>query len=292
MVSSTVIMQSIVSGILLGAIYGLVTVGLTLIFGVMGTINFAHGEFLMMGMYTSWVLFSTWGVDPYVSLVVVIPTMFVLGALVQKFILNPNIDQPHANQLLITLGLSLVLGNGALLIFKGDYRSVMVDYGRTTLAVGGVVISLTRLVALGATVVACAVLFLVLKRTDIGKKLRACAEDRDAAALMGINVKRMYIIAFGLGTVCTGVAGTLLTPNFYIFPGIGLLFVMTSFIVMVLGGMGNFAGALVGGLIIGLAESLAAIFGPPALRTVVSNAIFVLVLWFRPQGLFGRRRGL
>lgn len=292
MVSSTVIMQGIVSGILLGAIYGLVTVGLTLIFGVMGIINFAHGELLMAGMYTSWLLFSTWGVDPYVSLVVVIPVMFILGALIQKFILNPNIDQPHANQLLITLGLSLIVTNAALLILKADYRSVTVSYGRATLALGGVSISLTRLVAFGAAAALSVILYLVLKTTDIGKSLRACAEDRDAAALMGINVKRMYIVAFGLGSICTGAAGTLLTPNFYIFPGIGLLFVMTAFIVMVLGGMGNFVGALLGGLIIGLAESLAAVFGPPALRTVVSNAIFVLVLWFRPQGLFGKKKGL
>jgi branched-chain amino acid transport system permease protein len=292
MVSSTVIMQGIVSGLLLGAIYGLVTVGLTLIFGVMDIINFAHGEFLTVGMYATWLLFRTWGVDPYVSLVVVIPLMFVLGAAIQKLVLNPNIDQPHANQLLITLGLSLIIMNTMLLIFKADYRSVSVPYGRATLTLGGVSISLTRLVAFGAAAMLSTVLYLILKTTDIGKSLRACAEDRDAAALMGINVKRMYVVAFGLGSICTGVAGTLLTPNFYIFPGIGLLFVMTAFVVMVLGGMGNFVGALIGGLIIGLAESLAAVFGPPALRTVVSYGIFVLVLWFRPQGILGKKKGI
>lgn len=285
----TLLWQACVSGVLLGGVYALVALGLTLVFGVMRIINFAHGALVMLGMYATYYLHVGLGVDPYLSALLVGPAAFGLGLGLQRGIIQPNLGAPESNLLLLTLGLALFLENLALVAFGSDPRSLRVAYAGRTLHLGEAVVTLPRLIAFGASVGLAVALWLFLRHTDTGKALRAAAEEREGALLLGIDVRRLYRFAFGLGAALAAVAGTLVAPFLYAAPDVGDVFNVLAFVIVVLGGMGSFVGALLGGFIVGLARSLGAALLPGSLAELPVFGLFVLVLLFRPAGLFGRR---
>jgi branched-chain amino acid transport system permease protein len=283
-----VLTQTLVSGLLLGGVFALVAIGLTLIFGVMKILNFAHGDFLMLGMYFAYFLAAVFGVDPYVSAVAALPLFFGLGWLVQTWLIRPVLKAPETIQILVTVGLSLFLQNLALYLFSPDFQSLKVPYGSNTLSLAGASVSMVRLAAGVVAVGASIGLYFFLARTDTGKALRACAEERLGAMAVGIDVERMYKVAFGLGIACVALAGVLMTPFFYISPQVGLPFTLTAFVVVVLGGLGSLPGALVGGLVIGLIESLGEFLMPsPSMKQIATFSVFLVILLLRPQGLMG-----
>ena len=284
------ILQALFSGLLNGGIYSLVAVGLTLIFGVMRIINFAHGSLMMLGMYVSYWLFVLWGVDPYLSLIASGSVLFAVGVLIEAVLVSPVLEAPEHDQLLLTLGISLVIENLALFLWKADPRTVTVPYLAVAPMVGGIMISSPRVIAFVVSLAFTAGLYVFLKRTDLGKAIRAVSQDREGALTVGINMRRIYALAFGIGCACVGAAGSLVVPFYAVDPYVGGVFVITAFVVVVLGGMGNFGGALLAALIVGLAESVAAVFIPAAMKQIVMYTIFVVVLLFRPQGLFSGRR--
>jgi len=288
---SGLLLQAVVSGLLLGGVYGLVASGLTLIFGVLRIINFAHGAVMMLAMYASYWLWVGLGMDPYLSVLLTAPAFFALGIVLQRVVIEPNRDAAEHNQLLLTLGLALFLENLALVLWQGDFRTLRVPYANASFVVGEALVEVSRLVAAAGAVAIALALLVFLRHTDVGKAIRALSEEREGAMLVGIDVGRIRAVAFGIGCACAAVAGALITPFFYIAPDVGESFNIMAFVVVVLGGMGNFLGALLGGLIVGLAESLGAAILPGSLKQFVVFVIFVLVLLFRPQGLFGGARG-
>jgi len=280
--------QLVINGILLGGIYALISVGLTLIWGVMQIVNFAHGEYLMLGMYATFWLFYLFGMDPYVSLFFVAPLLFLLGLLTHRVVIRPILDAPHVAQIFATVGVSIILQNLAQVLWKADYRSVPIHYGISNLKVAGLIISFPRLVAFAITLAMVIALFLFLKKTYLGKALRATADNKRAAQLMGIDVGRLYYLALGIGNACVGIAGGILVPMYSVFPTVGQYFVLTAFVVVVLGGMGSMTGALIGGLIIGVVEAFSGFYLAPALKEVVYFLVFILILVFKPSGLMGK----
>jgi branched-chain amino acid transport system permease protein len=287
---STLVAQAIVSGLLIGGVFALIALGLTLIFGVMKIINFAHGDFLMLGMYFSFFLSVMAGMNPYISALLSLPLFFALGWVIQARLIRPVLDAPENIQILATVGISLVLQNAALFMFSPDFQSLRLSFGAQTFSVAGVAVSYVRLIACVVSLSTAAGVFLFLSRTDTGKALRACAEQQTGAMVVGIDVGRMYKIAFGLGTACVALAGVLMTPFFYIAPQVGLPFTLIAFVTVVLGGLGSVPGALVGGLIIGVVESLGEILLPsPSMKQMATFSVFLLILLVRPQGLLGGR---
>lgn len=283
---ATVLAQVAVSGLLLGGVYALISIGLTLIFGVMRVVNFAHGEFLMIAMYATFWLFHLYGMDPYVSIVLVAALLFLVGILTQMSIVRPILRGSPAMQIFATVGLSIVLQNAALVFWKADYRSVDTPYARAVLSVGPLQVGVSRLTAFLVALAITVALFYFLKRTYLGKAIRCVAQDRTAALLMGINISRINMITFGIGAALVGVAGAILMPIYPAFPTVGTYFVLIAFVVVVLGGMGNVTGAFLGGLIIGLVEAFSG-FYVPALKEAVYFVVFIMVLLIRPTGLFG-----
>lgn len=287
-----VLIQTTVSGILVGGLYALIAVGMTLVFGVMRIINLAHGEFLMVGMYITYSLFTWWGVDPYVSIFASIPVLFVLGALIQKWLISPVIRAraPEENQILLTAGIGLVLTNIALLIYSPNYHTVLTSYSNATVSVHNISISLPLLWDFLLSIGITGLLYLFIMKTDLGISIRAVAQNFDSARLMGINTGRIMNVTFGIGCALVGAAGSLLMPLYYVFPSIGGLFTLKAFIVVVLGGMGSALGALVGGITLGVVESLGATYISTGLKDVLGFAIFVIVLVLKPSGLVGKTR--
>ena len=282
------LIQLTINGLLLGGIYALISIGLTLIFGVLEIINFAHGEFLMLSMYAAYWLFHLYGIDPYLSLLIILPGFFLMGLAVQRINIQPIINAPPLNQIFMTVGLSMVMQNAALFFWKADYRTVRTAYSALTLKTSGLIVSLPRLTAFFLAMTVVAALLIFLKKTYTGKAIRALAQQRRAAMLMGINVYWTYQVAFGIGIACVGAAGAMLIPIYYAFPTVGSLFVLVAFVVVVLGGYNSLIGSLVGGLIIGIIEAFSGFFLSPHLKEAVYFVIFILILLFRPSGLFGR----
>ncbi len=285
----TTFLQALITGILMAGIYALVGIGLTLIFGVVRIVNFAHGEFVMLGMYITFWLWKLWGVDPYVGLLLTMPVMFCFGVLVQRFLLQPILRAPDLAQIFMTVGLGVILSNAALLCFTADFRSVKIAYAEWVWRLGEVAVPMPRLFAFIGALLLAGLLTVFLRKTDMGKALRAVAQDREVSMLLGINPERMYLLAVGLGAALAGAAGGLIVPFFYVFPTVGVIFGLVAFVVVILGTLGSVEGAMLAAFIVGVAESLGILFAGADLGLVVVFAILVVVLVFRPSGLMGAR---
>jgi branched-chain amino acid transport system permease protein len=285
-----VLMQSILSGILIGGVYALTGVGLTLIFGVMRVINFAQGELVMVGMYATFWVFVLLGLDPFVSVLVTMPVLFLLGAILQRSLINRVLDALPQNQILLTIGIGLVLSNVAMLAFTSDYRILSTSYSSSSVALGAMRLSTPLIYCFLITAAITAALYWFLVKTDMGHAIRATAQDRDAAQLMGVNVRTMAVFAFGLGAALAGAAGALVAPIYYIYPQVGGAFTLKAFVVVVLGGMGSIIGATLGGVLIGVAESVSATYIGSGWKDLCVYVIFLLVLLLKPSGLLGKSR--
>lgn len=283
-------LQALISGILIGGVYALIGIGLTIIFGVMRVINFAHGDIMMIGMYLTYNLFTILGIDPFVSVIICIPLMFLFGGLLQKIFINRVLNALPQNQILLTIGLGLIMSNTMMLIYTSDYKILTTSYSSSSFTIGGISISEPLAISFLITAAITALLYWFLLKTDMGQAIRATAQDREAAQLMGINVKRMSIIAFGLGSALAGTAGALISPTYYIFPQVGSTFTLKAFVITVLGGMGSIVGATLGGIIIGVAESLGAVYVSSGWKDVIVFVLFIMVLLFKPSGLMGKSR--
>jgi len=286
----TIIGAAVINGILMGGIYTLVASGLTLIYGVLHIINFAHGSMLMVAMFGVFYLVTKLGVDPYLSLIVTMPSMFVMGYVLYKYFIGKLSYGKDENILLITLGLSIVIENLALMFFSGDSQTISMSYSDKMFEVGPLLIGLPKVISFVAAMVMCALLGIFITRTDTGRTIRAVAKERMGARLVGIDVDKVFAISFGLGMATLGAAASLLMPIFYVSPTTGHVFVMVAFTVVVLGGMGSFLGAVVGGLIVGLTESFGGLYLGESLGQIGISLIFILILLFRPSGLFGDKR--
>ncbi|HXZ44813.1 MAG TPA: branched-chain amino acid ABC transporter permease [archaeon] len=284
----TTILQGLLTGILMAGIYALVAIGLTLIFGVVRIVNFAQGEFVMLGMYATYWLWKLWGIDPYLSLLITMPLLFCFGVLVQRFLFRPILHAPDLAQIFMTVGISIILMNAALFFFTADFRTVKAVYSEWTIRLGGVALPVPRLFAFVGAVLLAGLLTLFLSKTDLGKALRAVAQDREVSMLLGINPDRMYLLAVGLGAALSGAAGGLIVPFFYVFPTVGVIFVLIAFVVVILGTLGSIEGAMLAALIVGVAESLGILFAGADLGLVVVFAILVATLIFKPSGLRGQ----
>jgi branched-chain amino acid transport system permease protein len=290
-VNLDLILQAIVTGVLLGGVYCLICVGLTLTFGVMKIINFAHGEFLMIAMYGAYFFAQYFHTEAYASVVLVLPGLFLLGVAVFQFLVRPVLAAEPLNQMLLLVGVSLVLQNGALALFSADTRSVQSAIAYAKLEFGEVIIGIPRLIAFAVSVIITLALYWLLRSTELGRRIRAAASDRETAALMGINVNRINLLAFGIGVGCLGIAGPVMMPVFYTVPNIGSFFILIAFVVVVLGGIGNFIGAMIASFVVAIAESVGALFMPGSTAPVLPFLLFILVLLFKPEGLFGTRSG-
>lgn len=289
----TLFMQTLVFGIFAGAIYGIAAMGLALVFGVLDVLNIAHGELVMLGGYMGFWAFTALGLDPFLSLLIVIPALFVVGIIldrvVYRYVVLQTGEEKIKNSLLVSFGLGLVLQNLALWLFTGDERSVQPSYAGDGFNVFGVVLPYTRLMTLGVVLVVTLALHLFLRKTYPGKAILATSEDYEAAQLAGVNIKRVYMMTFALGAALAAVAGQFVTFTYALSPVIGMLWTLNALIVIVLAGAGSILGALPAGLILGVVQSLSGTYIAQTYREVVGLVIFLLVLIFRPQGLFVRR---
>jgi branched-chain amino acid transport system permease protein len=285
-----VYLQSLLSGILIGGVYALIGIGLTIIFGVMRVINFAHGEIMMVGMYLTFSLFQIFGLDPYLSLLIVIPTMFIFGMLLQKLFINRVLSEVAENQILLTIGLGLIMSNTAMMIYTSDYKILSTSYSSQSFNLGGLSVSVPLLISFGVTACITILLYWFLMKTNVGRAIRATAQDREAARLMGVDVGRMSLFAFAIGSSLAGTAGALIVPTYYVFPQIGGTFTLKAFVITVLGGMGSIVGALLGGIIIGIAESVGAVRFSAGWKDVIVYVLFLLILLLKPSGLLGKSK--
>jgi len=289
MLELAILLPAILNGLATGAVYALVALGLTLIYGVLHIVNFAHGSLLMLALYGVYFLYALLGIDPYLALPIVIPAMFALGYALQRTVIATASHGREENILLVTLGLSIIIDNLALYLWSADTRTINPSYGFDTVDFGVAFIAVPKVVSFVGALVVTGLLWLLIQRTDLGKAIRAVARERQGAELVGIDVDHIYAMSFGIGIACVGAAACLLLPSYYAHPGVGESFVVIAFTIVVLGGMGSFAGALVGGFINGLTESLGGLFLGENLGRIGVFVIFIAILLFRPTGLFGQR---
>jgi branched-chain amino acid transport system permease protein len=300
----TLLLQLSISGFLLGGVYSLIALGLSLIFGVMKVINFAHGEMMVWGMYVAYTILLWTGVDPFFSFLVSAVILFILGYLLQRTVVNRILDFPEAMQVLPLVGMAMVFENSARIIWGPDYISPQSRFALHSLSLGNIIIDTPRLLAFSLAIIITMIVLLFLKNTDMGKSIRAAADNRTGALLVGTDVNKVYAVCFGIGTACVGAAGGLLVPIMPLSPHIGAPFTLISFIIVILGGMGSLTGAMVGGLIIGVAESIGPelitnlfhgvgldLEFPHTMKQVVSFFILIVIMILRPQGLFGGKKG-
>lgn len=285
-------MQVIINGLLIGGIYALVSVGLSLLFGVVDIVNFAHGEFLMLGMYVTYFTWSSLGADPFLTLFISMPVMFVVGVMVQKYLFKHIMKSSPLAQIFLTVGLQLFLQNAALMAFGANLLKINTNYSQYAVQLGDVTLSTPKLLAFIVTIVLSAGLFLFLNKTDMGKAMKASQQDRQIAMFMGINTNKVFLIAAGISAALTGAAGTVLSVYQPISPMAGATFGLMAYITVVLGSLGNLKGAIIGGLILGLAESIGIQFISADSGKLLAFGIFILVLLIRPQGLFAQKESV
>jgi branched-chain amino acid transport system permease protein len=289
MLEFQILLPAILNGLATGAVYALVALGLTLIYGVLHIVNFAHGSLLMLALYGVYFLYTLLGIDPYLALPVMVPAMFALGYALQRTVIATASHGREENILLVTLGLSIIIDNLALYLWSADTRTINPGYAFDTVNFGVAFIAVPKVVSFAGALAVTGLLWLLIHRTDLGKAIRALAREHHGAQLVGIDVDHIYAMSFGIGIACLGAAACLLLPSYYAHPGVGESFVVIAFTIVVLGGMGSFAGALVGGFVIGLTESLGGLFLGENLGKIGIFAIFIAILMFRPTGLFGQR---
>jgi branched-chain amino acid transport system permease protein len=289
MFAPEIVLTAVLNGLLTGSVYALIALGLTLVYGVLHIINFAHGALLTAAMFAVLVVHLALGIDPYVAIPLLGPLFFALGYVLQRLVIGPASHGSDSNLLLVTLGLSIVIENALLAVFRSDIRSIDVPYAFSSIDIGFTLLSLPRVVAFAVALAVALALGAMLTLTDIGKGIRAVAREKLGAALVGIDVNHIYAVTFGLGTACLAVAACLLMPTFYVNPRVGNAFVLVAFTIVVLGGMGSILGALLGGLIIGVVESLCGLYLGESLGQIGIFLIFILVLLVRPTGLFGAK---
>ncbi len=282
----SLLLATLVSGLLLGGIYALFGVGMALIYGVINVINFAHGSFVMLGMYIAYTLFISYSMDPYLSIIISTPLIFMMGYLIQKHMIFRVLGGPRLTQLLLTMGILLILENVALLIWGPGARSVRVDYLAEPIRLGFISIGKGRLIAFLAAMLLAYLVYKFLYSTEYGKAIRAVAQDLDGARVVGINVSHMYAVAFGIACACASIAGTLISTFHYAHPFVASSFLLISLVVLVMGGLSSIKGAVISGLFIGVLESLGLSFLPGSAGQLVIFAVFVIVLLVKPQGLF------
>ena len=279
--------QSVVSGVLTGSLYAMIAVGLTIVFGVMRIINLAHGEMVMLGMFGAYWSYTLLGLDPFLSIVIWAPVMFAAGMAIQRFLLRDVIPKGELNTLLYTAGLSLLIANLALFFWTGDYRTLNLSYAVMPARPFGIAVPIPLAIAFVTAIAISTGLYFLLTRSDVGRAIRATAQNPESAALMGVNVQHIDMITFGLGTSLAAAAGVLLVPSLYLFPTVGEILIVKCFVIVVLGGLGSVPGAIAGGILLGLVESLGAVYVSVAYKDTIGFVLFLLVLLFRPAGLFG-----
>ncbi len=289
MLSPAILLAAVLNGLMTGAVYALVALGLTLIYGVLHIINFAHGALLTAAMFAAFFAHQLLGLDPYAAAVFLAPLFFLIGYGLQRFIIGPAAHGEDRNILLVTLGLAVIIENALLYAFRADTRTVDLPYAFDVVEVGATFLAVPRLVAFIVVFAVALGLWLIMRWTDTGKAIRAVAKEKRGAELVGIEVAHVYALTFGLGTACVAIAACLLIPSYYVNPHAGNAFVLIAFTIVVLGGMGSVAGALIGGLFVGVVESLSGYFLGESLGQISIFVMFILVLLFRPRGLFGER---
>ena len=281
------LLQQLADGLLIGLMYSLIAIGLTLIWGVMNIVNFAHGEFLMLGMFTSYWLFTLYGIDPIFSIPICFVGMFILGTLIYRFIVSKVMKGPMLAQLVVTFGVSIFISNLAVYFWTPDFRLLPATILQGTWDIGGITLSIPKVAASAGSVIASVCMFFFLQRTRTGKAILATEMDREAALLMGINTERINSISFGIGTALVGVAGAFLSTYYYIYPQVGGLFGTIAFCVVALGGFGSIEGAFIAGILVGLAQTLGGFFFDPSYKYAIVFMIYLITIWIKPQGLLG-----
>ena len=278
-----------VSGLLTGLVYGLMALGLSVIFGVVRVVNFAHGEMMTIAMYVAIVLFSAFKLDPLMMMVPIAALLFALGYLLQAGLITPFINRPEHSQFMLLIAVAIILVNGLLIVFGPDARSVQTSYAFDSFQVGRLIVDATKVYAGGAALVVAAALFAFFRFTLTGKAIRACADNYTGALVVGLNVKQYYALTFGLGAACVGAAGSMLVVLVDVTPQLGPAYTLLAFVIVITGGLGSMPGALVGGVLIGVTEAMAGLFFTPSAKSMFSFGLLVLVLLFRPQGILGKR---
>jgi branched-chain amino acid transport system permease protein len=292
--SLSLYLEVLVQGVLTGLVYGLMALGLSVIFGVVRVVNFAHGEFAVLGMYAAFVLFTGLGLDPFIAMAPIAALFFVIGYGLQRALINPFITRPEHEQFILLVGLAIIMVNGLLMIFGPDARHANLPYSFDSWFVptgiaGEIIVDKVRVYAALAALVVCGLLFAFFRFTLTGTAIRACADNLVGAAVVGLDVKRLYALTFALGLACVGAAGSLMVALTDVTPMLAPSFTLLAFTIVIIGGLGSMMGALAGGLLIGVAEALASVVAAPSLKSMISFALLVIVLAFRPQGLMGRR---
>jgi branched-chain amino acid transport system permease protein len=285
----SIYLNVVVEGVLTGLIYGLMALGLSVIFGVVRVVNFAHGEFAVVAMYATFVLFRGLGLDPLLLLLPIAAAFFVVGFLLQTLLINAFVERPEHDQFILLVGLAIIIVNALLMIFGPDAQPINLSYAFDSYLIGSLIIDKVHIYsAVGALAIASG-LFAFFRYTRLGTAIRACADNRVGAAVVGLDVKRLYALTFGLGLACVGAAGSLMVMIADAAPSLGSAYTLLAFIIVIVGGLGSMAGALIGGVLIGVSEALAGFLFAPSMKSMFSFALLILVLVLRPQGLLGRR---
>jgi branched-chain amino acid transport system permease protein len=277
------------SGLLTGLVYGLMALGLSVIFGVVRVVNFAHGEMMTVGMYLAILAFSMLGLDPLIMMLPIAAVLFVFGYLLQTGLINPFINRPEHSQFMLLVAVALILVNVQLIIFGPDAQGVQTAYSFDSYQIGPLIVDAAKVYAATAALAVAAALFAFFRFTLIGKAIRACADNYHGALVVGLNVKHLYALTFGIGAACVGAAGAMLVPIIDVTPAIGPAFTLLAFVIVITGGLGSMPGALLGGVLIGVTEALGGVLFVPSAKSMLAFAILVLVLLFRPQGIMGRK---